>query len=94
MLSFLRFGDQEHGVPMLACVANFSAMPHENYRVGLPLAGRWREVLNTDAAVYGGSGMGNLGGVQAIPKPWHGRPASATIVVPPLSVVPFTYDRL
>ncbi len=94
VLSFLRFGDQEHGVPVLACVANFSAMPHENYRVGLPLAGRWLEVLNTDATSYGGSGMGNLGAVQAIPMPWHGRPASATIVVPPLSVVWFTPERL
>jgi 1,4-alpha-glucan branching enzyme len=94
VLSFLRFGAQEHGVPVLACVANFSAMPHENYRVGLPLAGRWREVLNTDATSYGGSGMGNLGAVQAIPMPWHGRPASATIVVPPLSVVWFTPERV
>jgi 1,4-alpha-glucan branching enzyme len=87
VLSFLRFGAQEHGVPVLACVANFSSMPHSDYRMGLPLAGRWREVLNTDAASYGGSGMGNLGIVQAIPKPWHGRPASASIVLPPLSVL-------
>ena len=87
VLSFLRFGDQEHGVPVLACIANFSAMPHDSYRVGLPLAGRWREVLNTDATGYGGSGMGNLGVVTAIPKPWHGRPASASIVLPPLSVL-------
>ncbi len=74
VLSFLRFGAQEHGAPVLACVANFSAMPHTEYRVGLPLAGRWREVLNTDAGAYGGSGMGNLGTVQAVPMPWHGRP--------------------
>jgi 1,4-alpha-glucan branching enzyme len=87
VLSFLRFGAQEHGVPVLACVANFSSMPHNDYRMGLPLAGRWREVLNTDATGYGGSGMGNLGTVQAIPKPWHGRPASASIVLPPLSVL-------
>jgi 1,4-alpha-glucan branching enzyme len=87
VLSFLRFGSQEHGVPVLACVANFSAMPHSDYQLGLPLAGRWREVLNTDADGYGGSGAGNLGAVQAIPKPWHGRPASATIVLPPLSVL-------
>ena len=87
VLSFLRFGAPEHGVPVLACVANFSAMPHNEYQIGLPLAGRWREVLNTDASGYGGSGVGNLGAVQAIPKPWHGRPASATIVLPPLSVL-------
>jgi 1,4-alpha-glucan branching enzyme len=53
----------------------------------LPLAGRWREVLNTDATGYGGSGMGNLGSVQAVNRPWHGRPASAEIVLPPLSVL-------
>ncbi len=87
VVSFLRFGAQEYGVPVLACVANFSAMPHSDYRVGLPLAGRWREVLNTDAASYGGSGTGNLGTVHAIPKPWHGRPASASIVLPPMSVL-------
>jgi 1,4-alpha-glucan branching enzyme len=87
VLSFLRFGSQETGVPVLACIANFSAMPHHEYRVGLPLAGRWREVLNTDAADYGGSGLGNMGGVNAIPKPWHGRPASAVITVPPMGVV-------
>jgi len=93
VLSFLRFGSPEHGVPVLACVANFSAMPHTEYQIGLPLAGRWREVLNTDASDYGGSGTGNLGSVQAIPKPWHGRPASATIVLPPLSVLWLTPDR-
>jgi 1,4-alpha-glucan branching enzyme len=93
VLSFLRFGSPEHAVPVLACVANFSAMPHNEYQIGLPLAGRWREVLNTDASGYGGSGVGNLGAVQAIPKPWHGRPASATIVLPPLSVLWLTPDQ-
>ena len=87
VLSFLRFGAQELGVPVLACVVNFSGIPHSDYRVGLPLAGRWREVLNTDAAGYGGTGMGNLGTVHAVPMPWHGRPASATIVLPPMSVI-------
>ena len=87
VLSFLRFGAQEHGAPVLACIANFSPMPHNNYRVGLPLAGRWREVINTDAADYGGSGLGNLGSVEAVNRPWHGRPASAEIVLPPLSVL-------
>ncbi|HEX6527462.1 MAG TPA: 1,4-alpha-glucan branching protein GlgB [Streptosporangiaceae bacterium] len=83
-LSFLRF-DRSSGV--LACIANFSALPHENYRVGLPHAGRWRELLNTDAGVYGGSGVGNLGAVEAIDEPWHGRPASAQITLPPLGVI-------
>jgi 1,4-alpha-glucan branching enzyme len=74
-------------LPTLACVVNFSAMPHTAYRIGLPRPGRWREVLNTDATVYGGSGMGNLGAIQAVPETWNGKPASATIVVPPLGVV-------
>jgi 1,4-alpha-glucan branching enzyme len=83
-VSFLRFsGDGD----VLACVANFSGSPHADYRIGLPSAGRWREVLNTDAGGYGGSGAGNLGAVEAVAEPWHGRPASATITVPPLGVL-------
>ena len=78
-------GQDEPGV--IACIANFSAMPHLEYKVGLPRAGRWREVLNTDAVIYGGSGVGNLGGVEAAPEPWHGLPASATITLPPLGVL-------
>jgi 1,4-alpha-glucan branching enzyme len=92
VVSFLRFGAQETGVPVLACIANFSAVPHHGYRVGLPLAGRWREVLNTDAAGYGGSGVGNFGAVEAVPKPWHGRPASASVVLPPLGVLWLVHD--
>ncbi|MBO0803540.1 MAG: 1,4-alpha-glucan branching protein GlgB [Nocardiopsaceae bacterium] len=87
VLSFLRFGSAAHGVPVLACVANFSGVPHHDYRVGLPLAGRWREALNTDSVIYGGSGAGNMGAVTATPKPWHGRPASATLALPPLGVL-------
>jgi 1,4-alpha-glucan branching enzyme len=88
VLSFLRFGNspgEEDGT--LACIANFSAAPHLTYRVGLPQAGRWREVLNTDAEIYGGSGVGNLGGIEAVAEPWHGKPASATIALPPLGVL-------
>jgi 1,4-alpha-glucan branching enzyme len=77
-------GDQSR---TLACIANFSPQPHENYRVGLPHPGRWREVLNTDAAVYGGSGVGNMGSIEAVAEPWHGRPASAAITLPPLGVL-------
>ena len=54
---------------------------------GAAAAGRWREVLNTDAAVYGGSGVGNMGAIEAIAEPWHGEPASAVITVPPLGVL-------
>ena len=72
---------------VVACIANFSALPHLKYQIGLPRAGRWRELLNTDAAVYGGSGVGNMGGIEAVPEPYHGRPASAIITVPPLGVL-------
>ncbi len=79
----------EGGEPggLMACIANFSALPHLAYKVGLPREGRWREILNTDAADYGGSGVGNMGGIEAVPEPWHGRPASATITVPPMGVL-------
>jgi 1,4-alpha-glucan branching enzyme len=84
VVSFLRFAP---GAPTLACVANFAGEPHVEYRIGLPTAGRWREAINTDAEVYGGSGVGNLGSVQAVTEPWHGRPASAVLTVPPLAVL-------
>jgi len=84
VLSFLRYGSDGS---VLACVANFSGSPHEGYRLGLPSAGTWREVLNTDSESYGGSGVGNLGAVQATERSWHGRPASADIRIPPLGVL-------
>jgi 1,4-alpha-glucan branching enzyme len=85
-LSFLRMS---RSGDTIACVANFSGEPHPGYRIGLPSPGQWREVLNTDAGIYGGSGVGNLGLVEAVAEPWHGRPCSATITVPPMGVVWF-----
>ena len=84
VLSFLRFGDDGS---VLACVFNFSGTEHSRYRLGLPHAGRWREILNTDATSYNGSGIGNLGGLDATDEPWHGRPASAVLVLPPTSAL-------
>ena len=81
------FPPSVQGATTLACVVNFSGGPHENYKIGLPHAGRWLEVINTDAGIYGGSGVGNLGAVEAVEEKWHGRPASATITVPPLGVL-------
>ncbi len=75
------------GGGVIACVANFAGEPHLNYRIGLPRPGRWREVINTDAGVYGGSGVGNMGITEAVPEPWHGLPASAVLAVPPLGVL-------
>jgi 1,4-alpha-glucan branching enzyme len=82
--SFLRFGSDGS---IIACIANFSAVPHEGYRVGLPRAGRWDEVINTDAGAYFGSDVGNFGGVEALEQPWHGQPASAALRVPPLGAL-------
>jgi 1,4-alpha-glucan branching enzyme len=72
---------------MLACIVNFSGRPHLRYQVGLPRAGRWREVINTDAFAYGGSGVGNRGFIEAVPEPSHGQPASAVFAVPPLGAL-------
>jgi 1,4-alpha-glucan branching enzyme len=84
VLSFLRYGTDGS---VLACVANFSAVPHYDYRLGLPEPGSWTEVVNTDAGAYGGSGTGNFGTVTASEQAWHGRPASAAITIPPLAVL-------
>jgi 1,4-alpha-glucan branching enzyme len=66
---------------------NFSGNPHGDYRIGLPFAGEWEELLNTDAEAYGGSGVGNLGAVTAAEEPWMGRPASAVLTLPPLGAL-------
>ena len=89
--SFLRRSGDE-GTPDLVCVTNFAAVPHD-YRLGLPVAGEWDELLNTDATAYGGSGVGNLGTVHALPAgPLEsgapgGSPAYANLVLPPLATV-------
>jgi 1,4-alpha-glucan branching enzyme len=90
VLSFLRFGDDGS---MMACVFNFSGTEHSRYRLGLPHAGTWREVLNTDSDNYHGAGIGNYGAVEATDEPWHGRPASAVMVLPPLSALWFEPDQ-
>jgi 1,4-alpha-glucan branching enzyme len=84
VLSFVR---RSEAGEVLVCVANLTPVPHLGYRVGLPATGRWREVLNTDAAEWGGSGLGNHGFVQAEERYWHGRRWSAEMVLPPLAVL-------
>ena len=83
--AWLRLG--EPGEPPVAVICNFTPVPRTGYRLGLPHAGAWREVFNSDSEIYGGSGIGNLGRVQAWPHGAHGQPASAEIVVPPLATV-------
>jgi len=71
----------------IAVLFNFSGNPHNDYRVGLPFAGEWEELLNTDAETFGGSGVGNFGAVTAVDEPWMGRPASAVLNLPPLGAL-------
>jgi 1,4-alpha-glucan branching enzyme len=86
-ISFLRKGRDSEERILVVC--NFTPVVRNNYRVGVPRAGFWRETLNTDAADYGGSGAGNLGGVTAMPVPFHGRPYSLNLTLPPLAALFF-----
>jgi 1,4-alpha-glucan branching enzyme len=85
VFGFLRHGHAP-GERMLV-VCNFTPVPRDGYRMGVPQGGAWRECLNTDSAFYGGSGMGNLGAVQAQPVPAHGWPMSVSLTLPPLGVL-------
>jgi 1,4-alpha-glucan branching enzyme len=90
VLAYLRFGDD--GDPPVAVLLNFTPVPRDGYRIGAPLAGRWREVLSSDAEIYGGSNRGNLGGVIAEARPCHEQPCSMTVSVPPLGCVVLVYS--
>ncbi len=85
VISFLRKGHS--GAETILFVANFTPIPRHNYRVGVPLAGRWEEILNSDAPLYGGSGQGNIGGVVSTPVSAHGHTHSVILTVPPLGIV-------
>jgi 1,4-alpha-glucan branching enzyme len=85
VVSFLRSGAP--GTPQVLVCFNFTPVPRRQYRIGVPYGGRWREVLCTDAAVYGGSGMGNLGGADADAIAHHERDFSLLLTLPPLSAV-------
>jgi 1,4-alpha-glucan branching enzyme len=84
VVAFLR---RSRGDDVVACLVNFGGNPVGPYRIGLPESGRWDEILNTDAEEFGGSGVGNLGGVDADDVPWGGRAASAELTLPPLGAV-------
>ena len=76
-----------HGGEEVLAVFNFTPVPRDNYRVGVSRAGLWREALNSDATVYGGSGWGNMGGLESSPVPYHGRFHSLNLQLPPLAAV-------
>ncbi|MBW3662872.1 MAG: 1,4-alpha-glucan branching protein GlgB [Actinobacteria bacterium] len=84
IIAYLRRGRETETVLV---VCNFTPGARHNYRVGVPHAGTWDEIANSDAEEYGGSGQGNLGAVEAVPVPYHGRPYSLNLTLPPLSVV-------
>ena len=86
-VTFLRLADPP--TPPLLVAINFTPVVRYEYRVGVPIEGGWEEVLNTDAVIYGGSGVGNLGQVIARPVPLHARPMSMAITLPPLAAVIF-----
>ncbi|MCA0434628.1 MAG: 1,4-alpha-glucan branching protein GlgB [Proteobacteria bacterium] len=77
----------------VAIISNFTPVPRENYILPLPKAGRWHEVINTDAQSYWGSGRGNFGNIEARPEPSHGKPASAQLSLPPLSTLYFVSEQ-
>jgi 1,4-alpha-glucan branching enzyme len=87
VLSFIR--KPRSAAPLVLAVCNLTPVPRQGYVLGVPRGGRWREVLNSDASFYGGSGMGNAGGVHAREEPMHGRPFSVALTLPPLSVLVF-----
>jgi 1,4-alpha-glucan branching enzyme len=86
VLALLRKGKAKTANPIVV-VLNFTPVVRENYRIGVPGGGRWKELLNSDAEAYGGSGKGNYGGVDAVPLPMHGRTHSVTLTLPPLGAV-------
>ncbi|HEX9905659.1 MAG TPA: alpha amylase C-terminal domain-containing protein, partial [Propylenella sp.] len=86
---YARHGGPEDAPVLVVC--NFTPVVRHDYRVGVPRAGRWLERLNTDAAAYGGSNIGNAGEVWAEPAAWQGRPASVSLTVPPLATMIFQH---
>src|SRR6201997_1718021 len=87
IISFLRCGQNPNDQLLFVC--NFTPVVRQNYRVGVPLEGYWKEILNSDAPLYGGSGQGNYGGLSTVPLPIHGRPFSLNMTLPPLGIVVF-----
>jgi 1,4-alpha-glucan branching enzyme len=92
VLSFVR--QETDGRDPIAVILNLTPVPRYHYRLGLPQAGKWREILNSDAGIYGGSNVGNMGGVRTENRPCHGHQNSAPFTLPPLSIIAFTPDKV
>jgi 1,4-alpha-glucan branching enzyme len=90
VLSYLR--KSKDGKELVACAFNFTPVPRDNYRIGVPVAGFYREAINSDAELYGGSNVGNRGGVHSEPTSWMGRPHSIPLALPPLAGVVMVLD--
>jgi 1,4-alpha-glucan branching enzyme len=91
VLSFSR--QNQNRSTELVIILNLTPVMRTHYRVGLPRSGGWREILNSDAAIYGGGNIGNLGGVTAEDYAVHGQPYSAPFTLPPLGILVFTHER-
>jgi 1,4-alpha-glucan branching enzyme len=89
---FAMFRKSKDGNSTLLAVSNMTPVPRPGYRIGVPKAGLWREILNTDAAIYGGSNMGNSGAVPGDEIPLHGHPASVSLTLPPLATLLLRQD--
>ena len=87
IITFLR--KSKDAKETIAVICNLTPVSHDNYRLGVPHGGYWKEILNSDATMYGGSGQGNYGGVEAAPVPSHGKFHSLSLHLPPLSVLYF-----
>ena len=87
MLTYLRYGKDENAPLVVAC--NFTPVPRHGYRIGVPKPGKWREVLNSNAAIYGGTDDGNYGGANSEPIASHGFEQSLLLNLPPLGMVVF-----
>ncbi len=90
VLAYLRRGDR--GTRPVVVVCNFTPIVRQDYRIGVPEGGRWIERLNTDGDTYGGSNVGNAGGVNTLPRPHHGKPFSIEIKLPPLATLVLEHD--
>jgi 1,4-alpha-glucan branching enzyme len=91
VIVFLRKGIDPQDLVLVAC--NFTPVPRLKYGMGVPLSGFWKEVFNSDAALYGGGNIGNSGGLQTRPLPSHGKKQSLELTIPPLGAVLFKYEK-